>query len=99
LRAKCNKILKKKGIDRAAQFGDNLEGNGVWRLVAEATAIIDDMEVAILEMDRVAGIYAEIWDICKKYRHLFLCWDGYFSGLRTKQFHLKDEITKKQNNL
>jgi hypothetical protein len=29
LRAKCNKILKKKGIDRAAQFGDNLEGNGV----------------------------------------------------------------------
>ena len=63
--------------------------------MAEATAIIDDMEVAMLEMDRVAGTDDEIRDVCEKHRQLFLCWDGYFSGLRTKRFHLTDEITRK----
>jgi hypothetical protein len=95
LRAKCDEILKKKGIDRAAQFGGDLEGNGVRRLMAEATVIIDDIELAMLEMDRVAGTDDEIRDVCEKHRQLFLCWDGYFSGLRTKRFHLTDEITKK----
>jgi hypothetical protein len=63
--------------------------------MAEATAIIDEMEVVLLGMDRVAGLDDAIHDVCEKHRQLFLCWDGYFSGLRTKRFHLTDEITKK----
>ena len=92
--AKCDEILKKKGIDQAAQFGGDLEGNGVRRLMTEATDIIDDIEVVMLEMDRVAGTDEEIRDVCEKHRQLFLCWDGYFSGLRTKRFHLTDEIAQ-----
>jgi hypothetical protein len=95
LRAKCDEILKRRGIDRAAQFGGDLEGNGVRRLMAEANAIIDEIEGVVLEMDRVAGTDDEIRDVCEKHRQLFLCWDGYFSGLRTKRFHLTDDITQK----
>ena len=62
LQAKCDEILKKKGIDQAAQSGGDLEGNGVQLLMAEATAIIDDIEVVMLEMDRVAGTNDEIQD-------------------------------------
>jgi hypothetical protein len=44
---------------------------------------------------RVAGIDEEmIEDVCEKHCQLVLCWDGYFSGLRTKRFHLTDGITR-----
>jgi hypothetical protein len=46
-------------------------------------------------MDRVAGTDEDIKDVCEKHRQLFLCWDGYFSGLRIKRFHLTDEKARK----
>jgi hypothetical protein len=49
LRAKSDEILKKRGIDRAAQFGDDLEGNGIRKLMAEAVSIIDDMKEQVWE--------------------------------------------------
>jgi hypothetical protein len=95
LRAKSDEIHKKRGIDRAAQFGGDLEGNGIQKLMAEAVSIIDDIEEQLLGMERVAGTDEEIANMCEKHRQLFICWDGYFSGLRTKRFHLTDAIAKK----
>jgi hypothetical protein len=48
-----------------------------------------------LGTERVAGTNEEIANMCEKHRQLFICWDGYFSGLRTKHFHLTDAIAKK----
>jgi hypothetical protein len=48
-----------------------------------------------LGTERVAGTDEEIADMCEKHHQLFICWDGYFSGLRTKRFHLTDAIAKK----
>ena len=95
LRAKSDEILKKRGIGRAAQFGGDLEGNGIRKLMAEAVSIIDDIEEQVLGSERVAGTDEEIQNMCEKHRQLFLCWDGYFSGLRTKRSHLTDAIAKK----
>jgi hypothetical protein len=95
LRAKSDKILKERGIDQAAQFGSNLEGNGIRKLMTEAISIIDDIEEQVLGMERVAGTNEEIKDMCEKHRQLFTCWDKYFSGLRMKRYHLTDEIANK----
>jgi hypothetical protein len=46
-------------------------------------------------MERVPGTDEEIANMCEKHRQLFICWDGYFSGLQTKRFHLTDAIVKK----
>jgi hypothetical protein len=48
-----------------------------------------------LGTERVARTDEEIANMCEKHRQLFVCWDGYFSGLRTKRFHLTDAIVKK----
>jgi hypothetical protein len=48
-----------------------------------------------LGTERVAGTDEEIANMCEKHRQLFICWDVYFSGLRTKRFHLTDAIAKK----
>ncbi len=45
--------------------------------------------------ERVAGTDEEIANMCEKHRQLFICMDVYFSGLRTKRFHLTDAIAKK----
>ena len=37
----------------------------------------------------------EIQAVCEQHRQLLLCLDGYFSGLRTKRYHLTDEIRTK----
>jgi hypothetical protein len=95
LRAKSDKILKERGIDRAAQFGGDLEGNGIQKLMTEAISIIDDIEEQVLGMERVARTNEKIKDMCEKHRQLFTCWDGYFSGLRTKRYNLTDEFANK----
>ena len=64
--------------------------------MAEAPAIIAEIEAYVLGMEtRVAGSNEEIKDMCEKHRQLFLCWDGFFSGLRTNRFHLTDAIARK----
>jgi hypothetical protein len=63
--------------------------------MTEAISIIDDIEEQVLGMEQVAGTNEEIEDMCEKHRQLFTCWDGYFSGLRTKRYHLTDEIANK----
>jgi hypothetical protein len=40
-------ILKKNGIDRAAQFGGTIEGNGARTLMEKCVAIIDEMVEAV----------------------------------------------------
>ena len=95
LRAKSDAALKRRGIDQAANFGGDLEGNRVRKLMAEAPAIIAEIEAYVLGMEmRVAGSNEEIKVVCEKHRQFFLCWE-YFSGLRTKRFHLMDAISRK----
>jgi hypothetical protein len=48
-----------------------------------------------LGTERVAGTDEEVKNMCAKHRQLLICWDGYFSGLRTKRFHLTDANAKK----
>jgi hypothetical protein len=64
-------------------------------VVLVAFGRIDDIEEQVLGMERVAGTKEEIEDMCEKHCQLFTCWDGYFSGLRTKRYHLTDEIANK----
>jgi hypothetical protein len=93
---KCDDILKKKGIDQTAQFGGDLEGNGIRNIMVEATSImIDEIENTIFGMYRVVGMDDKIRNVFERHHQLFLCWNGYFSGLRTKRFHLTDEIVTK----
>jgi hypothetical protein len=44
---------------------------------------------------RLVGTQDEIQAVCEHHRQLqlLLCLDGYFSGLRTKRYHLTEEIT------
>jgi hypothetical protein len=63
--------------------------------MAEAVSIIDDIEEQVLGTERIAGTDEEIASMCEKHRQLFICWDGFFSGLRTKRFPLTDAIAKK----
>jgi len=98
LRAKIDETLKKYGIDRAAQFGGDIEGNGARKLMSECTDIIGDIEKYVLSLSSTAGVIGteeQLKDVCEKHRQLFLCLDGYFSGLRTKRFHVTEEITLK----
>jgi hypothetical protein len=89
-------ILKKNGIDRAAQFGGTIEGNGARTLMEKCVAIIDEMVEAVLEAPtRLAGTDDEIRHVGEMHGHLLLSLDGYFSGLRTKRFHLTPEILAK----
>ena len=44
---------------------------------------------------RLVGTQDEIQAVCERHRQLLLCLDGYFSGLRTKRYHLTNEIKTK----
>jgi hypothetical protein len=48
-------------------------------------SIINDIEEQVLGMERVAGTNEKIKEVCEKNCQLFICWDGYFSGLQTKR--------------
>ena len=93
INAKMDEVLKTNGIDRAAQFGGTIEGNGSRILMARSNAIINEMEEHVLEVPtRTAGTDAEIRHVCRAHRQLLTALDGYFSCLRTKRFHLTPEI-------
>jgi hypothetical protein len=98
LRAKSDEILKKRGVNLAAQFGGDLEGNVIQKLMAEAFSIIitNDVEEQVLGTERVVRTHEETQDMCEKCHQLFLPWDGYFSGLWTKHFLLTDEIVNRR---
>jgi hypothetical protein len=98
LHAEIDSILKRHGIDRAAQFGGALAGNGCRRLMSDATPIINEIQAyifALPEEQRLVGTNEQIEAVCEQHKHLLLCLDGYFSGMRTKRFHLTAEITAK----
>jgi hypothetical protein len=98
LHAEIDSILKRHGIDRAAQFGGALAGNGCRTLMADADSIINEIQEYVFQLpvqQRVVGTLDQIEAVCERHRQLLLCLDGYFSGLRTKRFHLTAEITSK----
>jgi hypothetical protein len=95
INAKMDKVLKKNGIDRAAQFR-RIEGNGSRILMEKCVAIIDEMEAHVLAAPtRVAGTDNEIREVGMMHKHILTSLDGYFSALRTKRFHLTPEILEK----
>jgi hypothetical protein len=98
LHAEIDCILERHGIDRAAQFGGALAGNGCRRLMAEATSIVNQIEMYVLSLpveQRMGGTNEQIEAVCEQHRQLLLCLDGYFSGMRTKRFHLTAATTAK----
>jgi hypothetical protein len=48
INAIMDEVLKKNGIDHAAMFGGTIEGNGAYKLMANADAIINEMEEHVL---------------------------------------------------
>jgi hypothetical protein len=99
INAKMDEVLKKNGIDHAAMFGGTIEGNGVRKLMANADAIIQEMEEHVLQSPtRFAGTDEEIQHVGETHRNLLNCLDGFFLLLRTKRFHLTPEILHKKEN-
>ncbi len=47
------------------------------------------------EEQRIVGTNEQIQAVCEQHRHLLLCLDGYFSGMRTKRFHLTEALIAK----
>jgi hypothetical protein len=97
INAKMDEVLKKNGIDRAAQFGGTIEGNGARILMEKCVSIINEIEEHVLLQgeSRLGGTDDEIRHVGEMHRHLLLSLDGYFSSLRTKRFHLTPEILQK----
>jgi hypothetical protein len=96
LNAKMDESLKRIGIDRAAQFGGTIEGNGSRTWMERGGEVISEMEEHVLQSPtRMAGTDEEIRHVGETHRQLLLCLDGYFSCLRTKRFHLTPEISQK----
>jgi hypothetical protein len=99
LHAEIDSILQRHGIDRAAQFGGALAGNGCRMLMADADSIIKQIRDYVFSLpleQRVIGTVEEIMEVCEQHRQLLLCLDGLFSGLRTKRYHLTAEIIEKK---
>jgi hypothetical protein len=66
--------------------------------MAQADAIVKEIREYVFQLpieQRLVGTEAEILAVCEHHRQLLLCLDGYFSGLRTKRYHLTDEIKTK----
>jgi hypothetical protein len=89
-----DEVLKAGGINRAAQFGGTIGGNGARTLMEMCHVIIDEIEehflraptrVAVTDDHLVlAGTDDEIRQVGKMHKHLLTSLDGYFSALRTK---------------
>jgi hypothetical protein len=101
INAKMDEVLKRNGIDRAAQFGGTIEGNGARTLMEKCHAIIDKIEEHVLRAPArvavtadlvVAGTDDEIRHVGKMHKHLLTSLDGYSSALPTKRFHVTPEI-------
>jgi hypothetical protein len=97
MNAKMDEVLKKNGINRAAQFRGTIEGNGAHILMGKCVAIIDEMEehVVLGVSARVAGTDDEIRHVGMMHKHLLTYLNGYFSALWTKQFHVMPKILER----
>ena len=96
--SKVDDALKREGVDRAAQFGGTIEGNGARMLIKKCVTIIDEMVEFVLQAPaatRVAGMDEEVRHVGQMHKHLLLSLDGCFSSIQTKQFHLTPEIVEK----
>ncbi len=69
LHAEIDSILQRHGIDRAAQFGGALAGNGCQKLMAEADAIMKEIGNYVYQMpieERLVGKQDEIQaEVCE----------------------------------
>jgi hypothetical protein len=97
INAKMDEVLKTNSIDRAAQFGGTIEGNGARTLMEKCGAIINKVEEHVLQAaTRVAGTDGEIRHVGMMHKHLLVTLlDGFFSALQTKQFHVMPEIVER----
>jgi hypothetical protein len=95
--SEIDSILQSHGTNRAAQFGGAHTGNGCRKLMAKADAIMKEIGhyVYLLPIEQcLVGTQDAIQAaVCEYHRQLLLCLDRYFSGLRTKRYHLTNEIT------
>jgi hypothetical protein len=96
LHAEIDIILQSHGINWAAQFGGALTRNGCRKLMAEADDITKESGDYIFQLpveQRLVGTQDKIQAVCEHHWQLLFCLDGYFTGLRTKRYHLTNEIT------
>jgi hypothetical protein len=100
VRAKADELLKEQGIDRANHFGEDVEGNGIRKLMAAALEFVSRLKDYVLSLpaeQRISGTDAEVAEICDRHGELLTNLDGFFSGLRTVRFHLTDDIVNRTN--
>ena len=86
LRAFVDVVLKKHGIDRAAQHGGKLEGNQCRKLMAVLDAICTEILNHVLQVDgssRVVGTDEDLREVVELHWQLLVALDRLFSGLRT----------------
>ena len=98
LHSKIDDILRKYGIDRAAQFRGDIEGNGCRKLMENSISIVAEINNYITNPEYTTIKYAtneEICKLCNSHAQLLLCVDGYISCMKVKRFHLTDEIVEK----
>lgn len=96
LGAQIVKMLHQHGIDHAAQFGGALEGNGCRMLMAQANDIIPEIKSYVMEhCTLLFGSEGDVHVVCDNHRQLLLAFHGYISFMKTKCFHLTDEIYQK----
>ena len=96
IRKGIEQILKKHGIDKGAAFGGDLQGNACRKLMEKANMIIEEvkeyMTLPETSATRVFGTEQDIQERCDLYASLLTAFDGCISGLRTKRFHVTDEV-------
>jgi hypothetical protein len=99
VRGTIDDILKRHGINRGAHyFGGALEGNSCWKVLSEATNIIEEVKSYVLRLPpehRVVGKDEEVMDVCTTHWELMTSLDGFLSGMIMIRFHLTEDIVTK----
>ena len=98
IRKGIEEILKKHGIDKGAAFGGDLQGNACRRLMQNANVIVEEVKAFMTMPEtaatRVVGSDDDIRERCDLYAKLLTAFDGCISGLRTKRFHVTEDIVQ-----
>ena len=84
VQAKADELLKELGIDRANHFGEDIEGNGIRKLMGAGIEFVNRFKEFVLSLpaeQRIAGTDAEVTEICDRHGELLTNLDGFFSGM------------------
>ena len=97
VRAKFDEILFDNGIDRAAMFGGDIQGNDARILMGCGSTIVEEILQFVLDQpSRVDGISDErIIAVAERHSQLLHALDGLFSHLLTRRYEYSVDIGSK----